>query len=169
MFDDRLGFLTRAFLQREWALDYKAWSGSDEEAQLLKRLRTWAARRDLKERSSEGAFVQTFFVDTWGYQLAGRSADAEFTAWPGFPVPTTGAGGGTGEADLALGWFGDSPNAVPQVLCEFKDIRSDLDAPRPARATPAPRSSSASTIWPALAAACSARSQCSPGGGWSAT
>ncbi len=33
-----------------------------------------------------------------------------------------------GAADLALGWFRDRPDATPQVLCEFKDIRSTLDA-----------------------------------------
>jgi hypothetical protein len=41
---------------------------------------------------------------------------------------SSGAGqsGGTGFADLALGHFGG--DGVPQVLCEFKDIRSGLDA-----------------------------------------
>ena len=38
------------------------------------------------------------------------------------------AGGGAGEADLALGWFRGRKDAIPQVLCEFKDIRSRLDA-----------------------------------------
>jgi Eco57I restriction-modification methylase len=33
-----------------------------------------------------------------------------------------------GEADLALGWFRGRRDAIPQVLCEFKDIRSRLDA-----------------------------------------
>jgi hypothetical protein len=39
MFDDSQGFLKRAFLEREWALDYKAWRGSEEEAAFLARLR----------------------------------------------------------------------------------------------------------------------------------
>ena len=43
-------------------------------------------------------------------------------------MPGEGAGGGAGEADLALGWFRGRKDAVPQVLCEFKDIRSKLDA-----------------------------------------
>ena len=32
-------------------------------------------------------------------------------------------------ADLALGWFGRETEgmAIPQVLCEFKDIRTSLD------------------------------------------
>jgi len=130
MFDDQQGFLSRAFLRSAWDLEYKAWE-PEEEAALLQRLRDWAARPDLKETSAEGAFVQTFFVDTWGYQLAGRTADPGFTAYPQFRIASTGAGGGAGAADLALGWFGESANPVPQVLCEFKDIRSDLDAPQP--------------------------------------
>ncbi|HEY5006772.1 MAG TPA: DNA methyltransferase [Caulobacteraceae bacterium] len=130
MFDDSQGFLTRAFLRREWALEYKAWQGSDEEARLLARLNAWAARPALKERASEGAFVQTFFVEAWGYRLGGRDGAAGFTAWPGYPVAAAGAGGATGEADLALGWFGEGVAATPQVLCEFKDVRSGLDAPQ---------------------------------------
>ncbi len=43
-------------------------------------------------------------------------------------MPGEGAGGGAGEADLAIGWFRGRRDAVPQVLCEFKDIRSKLDA-----------------------------------------
>src|ERR1700736_2996103 len=38
------------------------------------------------------------------------------------------AGEGAGEADLALGWFRGRKDAIPQVLGEFKDIRSKLDA-----------------------------------------
>jgi len=41
-------------------------------------------------------------------------------------VPGAGAGGGTGKADLGLGYFAAGVG-VPQVLCE-KDIRSALDA-----------------------------------------
>lgn len=38
-----------------------------------------------------------------------------------------GAGGGSGRADLALGYF-DQGGGVPQVLCEYKSIKSALDA-----------------------------------------
>jgi len=41
-------------------------------------------------------------------------------------VARAGQSGGTGFADLALGNF--SRDGIPQVLCEFKDIRSGLDA-----------------------------------------
>lgn len=130
MFDDSRGFLTRAFLQREWASEYRLWQGSDDEAALLDRLKAWAVRPDLKETSAEAAFIQTFFVDTWGYALAGTGG--EHSAYPQYAVAKAGASGtAAGAADLALGWFGDGPNAVPQALCEFKDIRSDLDAAQP--------------------------------------
>ena len=35
---------------------------------------------------------------------------------------------GPGEANLALGWFVAYLHATPQVLCDFKDIHSKLDA-----------------------------------------
>lgn len=127
MFDDSRSFLSRAFLEREWALDYKAWRGGEEEERLLARLRAWADRADLRERAAVPALLQVFFADTWGYAQSGSGG--EHTAWPEYPVPGAGAGGGAGAADLALGWFGE-PRAVPQVLCEFKDIRSALDAPQ---------------------------------------
>lgn len=130
MLDDKQGFLTRAFLQREWATDYKAWRGSEAETALLARLKAWAARPDLKETSAEAAFIQAFFVETWGYALGGTAGGAEHTAYPQHPVAGAGAGGAAGSADLALGWFGEGTNPVPQVLCEFKDIRADLDAPQ---------------------------------------
>lgn len=130
MFDDKQGFLTRAFLRREWDRDYTIFRDSEEETALLARLRAWAARADMGERSSETAFVQTFFVDTWGYHLSGQRAEAGYSAWPQFPVAGAGQGGAMGAADLALGYFGDRPDAIPQVLCEFKDIRSNLDAPQ---------------------------------------
>ena len=82
----------------------------------------------LSETQAEGALTQTFFVDTWGYGESGRVAPEEHTIIAKLPIPGEGAGGGAGEADLALGWFRSRRDAVPQVLCEFKDIRSKLDA-----------------------------------------
>jgi hypothetical protein len=70
-----------------------------------------------------------FFRETWGYTQSGQ-ADAKtgFTLYPKFAIPGAGAKGGKGEADLAIGYFGVSRGDIPQVLCEFKDIRSNLDA-----------------------------------------
>lgn len=131
MFDDSRAFVTRAFLRAELGLDYKAWSESGEDAALLERLGAWARRPAMKETSAEGAFIQTFFVDTWKYGDAGRVEREQVTLYPKLRIADAGAGGGMGEADLALGWFGGGPAETPQVLCEFKDIKSGLDAPQP--------------------------------------
>ena len=100
---------------------------------LLAALRQWADR-DTKQTESqlEGQFVQTFFHDLWGYVGTGKQeSESEYTLVPQYPVKGAGQRGGTGKADLALGLFRrtDIPD-VPQVLCEFKDIKSSLDAPQ---------------------------------------
>jgi hypothetical protein len=127
VFDDSRSFITRAFLRAEFDLDYRAYT-AESDAELLKRLRDWDGRLRLSETQAEGAFTQTFFVDTWGYGEAGRVLPEDHTAIAKLPIPGEGAGGGAGEADLALGWFRGRRDAIPQVLCEFKDIRSKLDA-----------------------------------------
>jgi hypothetical protein len=127
VFDDSHSFITRAFLRAEFDLDYRAHTAEHDE-ELLKRLRDWDGRLRLSETQAEGAFTQTFFVDTWGYGESGRVSPEEHTIIAKFPIPGEGAGGGAGEADLALGWFRNRRDAIPQVLCEFKDIRSKLDA-----------------------------------------
>lgn len=127
MFDDSRSFITRAFLRGEFELDYRAYTAAAD-AELLKRLRDWDGRLRLNETQAEGAFTQTFFVEVWGYGEAGRVPTDQVTLIPKRPIPGEGAGGGSGEADLALGWFRGRPDAIPQVLCEFKDIRSKLDA-----------------------------------------
>ena len=127
LFDDSHSFITRAFLRAEFDLDYRAYT-AEPDAELLTRLRDWDGRLLLNETQAEGAFTQTFFVDTWGYGECGRVAPEQHTIIAKLPVPGEGAGGGAGEADLALGWFRGRKDAIPQVLCEFKDIRSKLDA-----------------------------------------
>jgi len=54
----------------------------------------------------------------------------QHTLVPKLRIPGEGAGGGQGEADLALGWFKGRLDATPQALCEFKDITSKLDDPQ---------------------------------------
>ena len=124
-------FISRSFLRTAWAREYEAFRQSPAEDELLKRLENWAGRTDLKETSAEQAFVQQFFHETWGYYGTGQTDAEGFTSYPRYSVPGAGQRGGVGEADLALGWF-ERPGvaAVPQVLCEFKDIRSSLDAPQ---------------------------------------
>jgi hypothetical protein len=118
MFDDSRSFITRAFLRATYELDYRAYT-AEQDAELLRRLRDWDGRLRLSETQAEGAFTQTFFVDTWGYGEAGRVPAQEHTIIPRFPIPGEGAGGGVGEADLALGWFRSREDTIPQVLCEF--------------------------------------------------
>ncbi|MBV9061379.1 MAG: Eco57I restriction-modification methylase domain-containing protein, partial [Alphaproteobacteria bacterium] len=132
MAESHNSFVSRSFLRSVWGAEYETFKGSPEEAYLRETLRLWSERKDLKETSAEAAFLQTFFVELWGYTQAGQQEKAlGFTLHPKYPVKTAGEKGGTGEADLAIGWF-DNPNlpATPQVLCEFKDIKSDLDAPQ---------------------------------------
>lgn len=128
-------FVSRAFLKSVWGLEYQAFRGSKEEADLLELLRTWSSRKDLKETSAESAFLQTFFVRLWGYTQSGhQEAKQGFMLYPKYPVKGAGEKGGTGEADLAIGWFENSDlPPTPQILCEFKDIRSALDAPQKRR------------------------------------
>jgi len=125
-------FLGTAYLRSVWFDAYQAYCGSSQDKDLIKRLRHWSDRRDLKETSAEIAFVTQFFQETWGYHGSGQSAAASgYTMHPKYPIAGAGAGGGTGTADLALGWFDRAGvPGTPQVLCEFKDIRSKLDAPQ---------------------------------------
>jgi hypothetical protein len=126
-------FISKAFLRSVWALEFEAFKGSEEEVALDDRLRRWSARKDLRETSAEAAFIQSFFHDLWGYEQSGQAAaeTGSFTLWPKFPITGAGERGGVGTVDLAIGVFQkDDANPIPQVVCEFKDIRSDLDAPQ---------------------------------------
>lgn len=119
--------LDEPFLRAQWGIDFEAFENSPAAAALLSRLRAWTTREQLKETSSETAFIQRFFVETWGYKLQGED-DRVYTCRPQYEVVGAGQSGGIGFADLALGNFGPGGDGVPQVLCEFKDIRSGLDA-----------------------------------------
>lgn len=126
-------FVSKAFLGSVWALEYEAFKDSEAEAALTDRLRRWADRKDLRETSAEAALLEEFFHETWGYAQSGQPGTeaGDFSLWPKFQVPGAGQSGGTGEADAAIGVFRrDTLSPVPQTLCEFKDIRSDLDAPQ---------------------------------------
>lgn len=126
-------FVSKTFLRSVLDHDYQRFRGLADEADLLARLTRWAARPDLGERSAEPAFMEEFFRQTWGYVQGGQAgADQAFTMFPQFAVRGGAAGGGVGSADAAIGYFPpDRQNHVPQVLCEFKDIRNKgLDAPQ---------------------------------------
>jgi len=120
-----------AFLRAQWQEEYEKFIASPESTALQDRLNAWADREVLKETESEAAFIQRFFVETWGYALQGASKDTVlYTCRPQFAVDGAGQTGGKGAADLALGNFGVGADGVPQVLSEFKDIRSGLDSPQ---------------------------------------
>jgi hypothetical protein len=123
-----------SYLRSLWADDYEAFKDSPDERDLLAVLDTWN-RRDRAhagESQDQGQFVQRFFKHTWGYQgSADPGAEHGYTAVEQLAIAGAGTRGGTGFVDLALGWFGrDDVSPRPQVLCEFKDVRSGLDAPQ---------------------------------------
>ncbi|MGH7193051.1 MAG: Eco57I restriction-modification methylase domain-containing protein, partial [Candidatus Saccharimonadales bacterium] len=126
-------FISKTFLRSVWAAEFEGFKDSEDEAALNERLRRWSKRKDLRETSAEAAFIQEFFHDTWGYEQTGQAANepGSFTLWPKFPIAGAGERGGVGSADLAIGFFRkEDEKPVPQILCEFKDVRSDLDAPQ---------------------------------------
>ncbi|MEQ9109553.1 MAG: Eco57I restriction-modification methylase domain-containing protein [Rhodospirillaceae bacterium] len=127
-------FLEPSFLRSAWAKDYEDFRNSDDETALISRLKLWAKRKDLKETSAEQAFIQQFFHHTWRYYATGtqdHESTQGFSSWPQFPVPGAGEAGSAGSSDLALGWFErDGVPRTAQVLCEFKGIKANLDAPQ---------------------------------------
>lgn len=125
-------FISKSFLRSIWAHEYETFKDSPEEAELIERLRRWAARGSQKETTAQSALLQEFFGATWGYIQAGQAGgETNYSLFPAFPVAGAGQRGGMGEADAALGFFTpDEASPVPQVLVEFKDIKSALDAPQ---------------------------------------
>lgn len=116
-----------------WEPEFKQFVASGEDQKLLQRLQNWAWRDTSRtETQLQGLFVETFFVGTWGYWGTGqRSPEDGFCLDAQHGVRDAGQTGGKGSADLALGWFGkEGVPPIPQVLCEFKDIRSGLDSPQ---------------------------------------
>src|SRR6202158_6151670 len=126
------GLFSQAFLRAVFDIEFKAFRDSTEELNLIERLSDWSKKTHQKETSSEAAFTNVFFESTWGYRLSGKGNVHEgYTLHPKYPVSGAGESGGTGEADAALGYFDRaSVPSTPQVLCEFKDVRSNLDAPQ---------------------------------------
>ena len=85
-----------------------------------------AQSRIEKEEQATDNFVRRFFIETWGYIPDGVGAPI-FNLHPQFPIAGAGQTGGKGKADLGVGNFGTGLPEIPQVVCEFKDIRSGLD------------------------------------------
>lgn len=124
--------LSDAYLRAVLDQEFQAFQNGPADLALIERLKNWSEKSFQKETSAEGAFINVFFEDIWGYRPSGKQKSGEgFTCFPKFSIAGAGQSGGTGEADAALGYFAfqDIP-ATPQVLCEFKDVRSNLDAPQ---------------------------------------
>lgn len=132
MSDIQNSFISKSFLRSVWAHEFETFKDSPEEAELLERLKRWAARGAQKETTAQAALLEEFFRATWGYVQAGQAGgEQNYTLHPAFPVAGAGQRGGQGEADAALGFFTpDVAAPIPQVLVEFKDIKSALDAPQ---------------------------------------
>jgi hypothetical protein len=130
---DTLPLFSDDYLLSLWGEDFAHYRESGRDEELRQRLLRWHERHPVRtERQLESQFIALFFKDIWGYWGTGEKDQASgFCLDAQYAVPGSGQGGGTGAADLALGWWGreDVPE-VAQVLCEFKDIRSGLDAPQ---------------------------------------
>ena len=126
MIDRFKPLLDRTFLKAEFHYEFEAFVRNGFDEALKTRLAAWHARSVTGETAIEAAFIGRFFEDTWGYRADGGGA-AGFTLHQQFAVPSAGAGGAAGSADLALGNFGTTGTQVPQVLCEFKGIGAGLD------------------------------------------
>ncbi len=121
------------YLHSRWEPDFRQYLESGEDDRLLDRLRKWNERDKTRtEAQLEAQFDHIFFREIWNYWGTGEQGeDSGYCLNPQFAVPGAGQTGGTGAADLALGWWDkDGVPAIPQVLCEFKDIRSGLDTPQ---------------------------------------
>jgi hypothetical protein len=121
--------LDREFLRAELHYEYEDWLRRDSDAQLSDRLKGWRDREIKRETQAEAQFIQRFFVETWGYRPDGTGAPV-YQLHPKFSIEGAGQTGNRGEADLAVGNFGGRTTAVPQVVCEFKDVKSGLDKPQ---------------------------------------
>ena len=124
--------LSNSYLRAVYDTEFRQFQNSPTESALIERLLKWSKKTFQKETSSEAAFINVFFEETWGYVPSGKSHTGHgFTVYSQFPVDGAGAGGAVGQADAALGHF-DLKDIPPtaQVMCEFKDVRSNLDGPQ---------------------------------------
>jgi len=126
-----LSLLSEDYVLNHYAAEFERYL-ADGDQEIFEMLTTWNARDHRRsETQLESGLLSQFFRKLWGYLGSGEGKTGEYTLSPKHPVPAAGAGGGTGTADLALGIFDTSVTVgVPQVVAEFKDIRSGLDAPQ---------------------------------------
>ena len=122
-------WLDREFLKGALAYEFQDYARSGADATLKTRLSDWAKREVKRETQAEGSFIQRFFVETWGYRDDGTGT-AHYNLHPKFSIAGAGQTGNRGEADLAVGNFGGTGPQIPQIVCEFKDMKSGLDKPQ---------------------------------------
>lgn len=124
--------LTRSFLKSVWSSEFENFKNTQAELELVEKLKSWSRRKVHNETSAESAFEQTFFQEIWGYTQSGQDPNRPdiYTHFPKFSIAGGSAKGGTGEADSALGRFAPEQPEIPQVVCEYKDIKSGLDLPQ---------------------------------------
>jgi hypothetical protein len=120
------------YLFSHWEDEFENYQ-KDKDAHVLDLLRSWNSRdKKLSETQLDGLFVEKLFRGLWGYWGTGTTGPIPgYSLLPQYPVPGAGQSGGTGKADLALAHF-EHPDFsnIAQVLCEFKHIKSGLDAPQ---------------------------------------
>ena len=121
-----------AYLRAVLDKEFHAFQGSANEKALIARLEKWSKKTFQKETSSEAAFISVFFEETWGYTHSGKShGEQGFTCYP--RILDRGSWRGRGRWRSRCGSRHFRPNDIPptpQVLCEFKDVRSNLDGPQ---------------------------------------
>ena len=124
-----LPLFSNSYLAACWQGEFQDFV-DNHEAELLDRLRHWSAKDFQKETTAESTFVEVFFKRIWGFRASGEGPREEgYTCRSQSGVAGAGQLGGKGEADLSLGLFDNQQgiSQVPQAMCEFKDITSDLD------------------------------------------
>ena len=67
MFDDSRSFIGRPFPQSTLNYEFADSLEAGRDADVLERLKKWHGRAKLSEVQAESAFIQTFFVELWGY------------------------------------------------------------------------------------------------------
>jgi hypothetical protein len=123
-----LPLFSNSYLAACWRGEYQDYLDRFD-SELLDRLRHWVSKDLQKETTAESTFVDVFFKRSWGFRASGEGPrDEGYTCRAQAGV----AGGGKGEADLALGLFDNlqALSDIPQAMCEFKGVTSDLDKPQ---------------------------------------
>ena len=124
--------LSDNYLRAVFAKEFEAFKGSEEEKTLVARLKKWSEESFRKKPHLRQPLWACSSRRHGAISPAVNLMEGTATAlYPQFPISGAGAGGGTGGADAALGIFDcKGLPETPQVLCEFKDVRSNLDGPQ---------------------------------------